>query len=50
MNEYLFKRFSERIWASPILDHALYGMTEEEADQAVKYLVEGLLIELGEDW
>ena len=46
--DYLRKRFSERIWDSPIL-RLLDVMDPDELDPLVDALVEGLLIEMGCD-
>lgn len=45
--EYLRKRFEERIWESEF-SGILNQLPEAVADQMVKNLVEGLLIEVGE--
>lgn len=45
---YLRKRFSERIWDSPLMVDALAKVDLPEAlDPLVDALVEGLLIEMG---
>jgi len=45
--EYLRKRFSERVWESPALSAHLHTLPEDEADRVVEHLVEGMLIEVG---
>lgn len=44
--DYFRKRFSERIYENPVFSQFLETLDEEDADKAVNFLVEGLLIEI----
>lgn len=49
MNEYLRKRFEERIWESEVGGYLQGLLDEHVANRVVEDLVEGLLIEVGDE-